>query len=74
MDSHRRRSVLVRMSEDGQKLATARITNSTARLAAEIRRYYWVAGSALDDWCRIAGSAQRGGIRQPGRPGRFDHP
>jgi hypothetical protein len=27
-----------------------------------------VAGSALDDWCRIAGSAQRGGIRQPGRP------
>ena len=38
MDLHRRRSVLVRMSEDGQKLATARITNSPARLAAEIRR------------------------------------
>ena len=32
MDLHRRRSVLVRMSEDGQKLATARITNSPARL------------------------------------------
>ena len=38
MDLHRRRSVLVRMTEDGRKLATARITNSPARLAAEIRR------------------------------------
>ena len=38
MDLHRRRSVLVRMTGDGQKLATARITNSPARLAAEIRR------------------------------------
>ena len=38
MDLHRRRSVLVRMSEDGRKLATARIANSPARLAAEIRR------------------------------------
>ena len=38
MDLHRRRSVLVRMTEDGQKLATARSTNSPARLAAEIRR------------------------------------
>jgi len=38
MDLHRRRSVLVRMSEDGQKLATARITNSPARLTAEIGR------------------------------------
>src|SRR6266699_1051935 len=38
MDLHRRRSVLVRMTEDGRKLATVRITNSVARLAAEIRR------------------------------------
>jgi hypothetical protein len=38
MDLHRRRSVLVRMTEDGQKLGTARITNSPVRLAAEIRR------------------------------------
>ncbi len=38
MDLHRRRSVLVRMAEDGRKLGTARITNSPARLAAEIRR------------------------------------
>src|SRR6516164_9825226 len=35
---HRRRSVLVRMTEDGRKLATVRITNNPARLAAEIRR------------------------------------
>jgi transposase len=38
MDLHRRRSVLVRMTEDGRKLGTARITNSPARLTAEIRR------------------------------------
>jgi transposase len=38
MDLHRRRSVLVRMTEDGRKLGTARITNSPARVAAEIRR------------------------------------
>ena len=33
----RRRSVLVRMAEDGRKMSTARITNSPPRLAAEIR-------------------------------------
>src|SRR6516162_5919177 len=38
MDLHRRRSVLVRVAEDGRKLATARIANSPARLATEIRR------------------------------------
>lgn len=38
MDLHRRLSVLIRMTEDGRKLATARITNGPARLAAEIRR------------------------------------
>jgi hypothetical protein len=38
MDLHRRRSVLVRMTGDGRKLGTARIANSPARLAAEIRR------------------------------------
>ena len=38
MDLHRRRSVLVRMTGDGKKLGTARIANSPARLAAEIRR------------------------------------
>jgi transposase len=38
MDLHRRRSVLVRMSEDGQKLGTVRITNSPEALRAEISR------------------------------------
>src|SRR5919198_5659171 len=32
MDLHRRRSVLVRMTEDGRKLGTTRITNSAAQL------------------------------------------
>ena len=38
MDLHRRRSVLVRMTEDGQRLGTARITNSPAALRAEIAK------------------------------------
>ena len=32
MDLHRRRSVLVRMTEDGRKLETVRIDNSPAAL------------------------------------------
>ena len=38
MDLHRRRSVLVRMTEDGRRLGTARITNSPAGLRREITR------------------------------------
>ena len=38
MDLHRRRSVLVRMTEDGRKLETVRITNSPAALRAAISR------------------------------------
>jgi hypothetical protein len=38
MDLHRRRSVLVRMTEDGRRLGTARITNSAAELRAQIAR------------------------------------
>ena len=38
MDLHRRRSVLVRMTEDGRRLGTARITNSPAELRREIAR------------------------------------
>ena len=40
MDLHRRRSVLVRMTEDGRRLGTARITNS----AAELRKVIAAAG------------------------------
>ena len=38
IDLHRRRSVLVRMTEDGRRLATARISNSPAELRREIAR------------------------------------
>src|SRR5215467_7280096 len=38
MDLHRRRSVLVRMTADGRKLETARITNSPAELRKVIAR------------------------------------
>jgi transposase len=38
MDLHRRRSVIVRMTEDGHRLATARIANSPAELRAQIAR------------------------------------
>jgi transposase len=59
MDLHRRRSVLVRMTEDGRRLGTARITNSPAELRKQIARagkapkvvleatygWYWAAGT-----------------------------
>jgi transposase len=38
MDLHRRRSVLVRMTEDGRRLGTARITSSPAELRKAIAR------------------------------------
>src|SRR5438067_9220301 len=38
MDLHRRGSVLVRMTEDGRWLGTARITNSPQELRREIAR------------------------------------
>ena len=38
MDLHRRRSVLVQMTEDGRRLAMARITNSPSELRAQIAR------------------------------------
>ena len=38
IDLHRRRSVIVRMTEDGRKLGTARITSSPAALRREIAK------------------------------------
>ena len=38
MDLHRRRSVLVRMTETGERLETARILNDPERLAAVMAR------------------------------------
>src|SRR5438874_2177196 len=67
MDLHRRRSVLVRMTADGRKLETARITNSPAELRRQIARagkhprvveatygWYWAA-----DVLRAAGAEVR---------------
>jgi len=57
MDLHRRRSVLVRMTEDGRRLGTARITNSPAELRKEIAR----TGKARR-WCsrpRTGGTGRR---------------
>ena len=74
MDLHRRRSVLVRMAEDGQKLGTARITNSPARLAAASAtapRCFCAAGRpvrrAIDE--RAAASVTGANVR-PGRTAR----
>jgi hypothetical protein len=38
MDLHRRRSVLVRMNQDGDRLETLRIVNDVDRLSAVIAR------------------------------------
>src|SRR5437868_15019553 len=38
IDLHRRRSVIVRMTEDGRKLETVRISNSAAALRREIAK------------------------------------
>jgi hypothetical protein len=46
IDSHRRRSVIVRMTAAGEVLKTSRIVNDVDRLAAVLRR----AGS-LRRWC-----------------------
>ena len=74
MDLHRRRSVLVRMTEDGRRLGMARITNSPQELRAQIARagtsprvvleatfgWYWAADT-------LAGGGSRGA---PGAPAR----
>lgn len=75
MDLHRRRSVLVRMTEDGRKLGTARITNSPAALRAELARagenprvvleatygWYWAADTQVGGRGGGAPSAPAGG-------------
>ncbi len=57
VDLHRRRSVLVRMSPDGRKLETVRITNSPAGLRRVIARAGWhprVVLEATYGWCWAA--------------------
>ena len=65
IDLHRRRSVIVRMTEDGRKLETVRITNSPAALRREIAK----AGSTRG-WSsrqRTAGTGPWTCSRKPGR-------
>jgi len=64
MDLHRRRSVLVRMTEDGRKLGTARITNSPAALRAGLSRAGRTRGSFSRQ--RMAGTGRRTRWRPPG--------
>src|SRR5437879_10091390 len=67
MDLHRRRSVLVRMTPDGEKLSTVRIANSPERLASEIGKagpapevvleatygWYWAADTLAQAGARV---------------------
>jgi hypothetical protein len=71
MDLHRHRSVLVRMSEDGRKLETARIDtaridNSPAALRAVLAR----AGRNP----RVVVGGRRGATQLVGRRGERDRP
>jgi len=68
-DLRRRRSVLVRMTPDGRKLETARITNSPAELRRQIARagisprvvvkatygWYWAAAAICGFGCPYPG-------------------
>ena len=70
MDLHRRRSVLVRMTEDGRKLGTARISNSPAALRAELARAGGEpAGRPGSDVWLVLGGGHAGGRRGGGAPG-----
>jgi transposase len=67
MDLHRRRSVLVRMTETGQRLETVRIVNDRDRLAAVMARageapevvleatygWYWAADALAESGARV---------------------
>ena len=75
MDLHRRRSVLVRMTEAGDRLETARIVNDPERLAAVMARageapevvleatygWYWAADALAESGRAGASGAPVGG-------------
>jgi transposase len=64
MDLRRRRGVLVRMSSDGRKLETARITSSPAELRRQIARageHPWVVLEAAYGWYWAAGTLAEAG-------------
>jgi hypothetical protein len=69
IDVHRRRSVLVRMTETGDRLETVRIVNDPQRLAAVMAR----AGEAPEVRRRDDTDSPTGGhVAQPGRR-RWSH-
>ena len=73
MDLHRRRSVLVRMTEDGRRLGMARITNSPQELRAQIARAGTSPRVVLEATFGVLGGghAYGGGSRgAPGAPAR----
>src|SRR4051794_28220150 len=80
MDLHRRRSVLVRMTEAGERLETVRIVNDPDRLAAVMARageapevvleatygWYWAAGTPPRAGCLGAPGASVGSVGSQG--------
>jgi hypothetical protein len=62
IDLHRRRWVLVRMTEDGRRLDTARITNSAAELCREIARMSLIPGTE-----NLGGEVDDDLVAPPGR-------
>ena len=70
MDLHRRRSVLVRMTEDGRKLETVRIENSPAGAAGGDRPGgEEPAGGGRGHVRLVLGRGRAGGGRGRGAPG-----
>jgi hypothetical protein len=79
MDLHRHRSVLVRMTEDGRKLETARIDNSPAALRTVLARagssprvvveatygWYWAADTLAAAGAEVHRPARWGSRRSP---------
>ena len=78
MDLHRRRSVMVRMTDDGRRLGTARITNSPKELRAQIARDVAVGAARYQFPLSDPGRFQRrwvvvAGLRRCGGAGWADH-
>jgi hypothetical protein len=59
MDLHRRRSMLVRMTEDGRKLGAARISNSPAELRREWSAPRFPDGDPIGSSTERTGSSAR---------------
>src|SRR4051794_29282087 len=88
MDLHRRRSVLVRMNGEGERLETVRIVNDVDRLAAVIGRggespggvveanygWFWAAGAVAQMGAAVPLAPPLGGKGFPFRAGKNGEP